>query len=45
MSQSRAVPSVLPMATRERQATRLMLTALTIVLLVILLLLPLAVTR
>jgi sulfate transport system permease protein len=43
MSQSRAVPSVLPMATRERQATRLMLTGLTIVLLVILLLLPLAV--
>jgi sulfate/thiosulfate transport system permease protein len=43
MSQSRAVPSVLPRATRERQATRLMLTGLTIVLLVILLLLPLAV--
>jgi sulfate/thiosulfate transport system permease protein len=43
MSQSRAVPSVLPMATRERQATRLMLTGLTLVLLVILLLLPLAV--
>ena len=43
MSQSRAVPSVLPMATRERQATRLMLTGLTVVLLVILLLLPLAV--
>jgi sulfate/thiosulfate transport system permease protein len=43
MSQSRAVRSVLPMATRERQATRLMLTGLTVVLLVILLLLPLAV--
>jgi sulfate/thiosulfate transport system permease protein len=43
MSQSPAVPSFLPMATRERQATRLMLTGLTIVLLVILLLLPLAV--
>jgi sulfate/thiosulfate transport system permease protein len=43
MSQSRAGLSVLPTATRERQATRLMLTGLTIVLLVILLLLPLAV--
>jgi sulfate transport system permease protein len=43
MSQSRAGQSVLPTATRERQATRLILTGLTIVLLVILLLLPLAV--
>jgi sulfate/thiosulfate transport system permease protein len=43
MSQSRAGLSVFPTATRERQATRLMLTGLTIVLLVILLLLPLAV--
>jgi sulfate/thiosulfate transport system permease protein len=43
MSQSRAGQSVLPTATRERQATHLILTGLTIVLLVILLLLPLAV--
>jgi sulfate/thiosulfate transport system permease protein len=43
MRQSPAVPSLLPVTTRERPATRLMLTGLTIVLLVILLLLPLAV--
>ena len=43
MRQSPAVPSLLPVTTRERAATRLMLTGLTIVLLVILLLLPLAV--
>jgi sulfate transport system permease protein len=43
MSQSQAVPSVLPTATRERQGTRVVLTGLTIVLLVILLLLPLTV--
>ena len=43
MSQSQAVPSVLPAATRERPGTRVVLTGFTIVLLVILLLLPLAV--
>jgi sulfate/thiosulfate transport system permease protein len=43
MSQSQAVPSVLPTATRARQGTRVVLTGLTIVLLVILLLLPLTV--
>jgi sulfate transport system permease protein len=43
MSQSQAVPSVLPTATREPLGTRVVLTGLTVVLLVILLLLPLTV--
>ncbi len=43
MSLSQAVPSVLPTATRERPETRVVLTGVTIVLLVILLLLPLTV--
>jgi sulfate/thiosulfate transport system permease protein len=43
MSLSQAVPPVLPTATRERPGTRVVLTGITIVLLVILLLLPLTV--
>jgi sulfate/thiosulfate transport system permease protein len=43
MSLSQAVPPVLPTATRERPGTRVVLTGITIVLLVMLLLLPLTV--